>query len=352
MAIESAQPLRLLVRAGSIAFNFPAGTDFVIVTPQLEIRPGPDLEAVSGVIAALPEDDQDIVQTRNGLLDVLERQEHGALRRVEGGQLLVASLVPTFSIPVAEPSFALPQAQTQIAQFQAVEGDVFLTRFQTTLRNRVDAPGVPLFSGDEVTTLQGKADVLFTDQSLITLDVGTTVVIEEQQQPTGILRSISQGLGSLWFNIQQVVGTETELTTPTAVAAIRGTEGSQFVPNATQSTHSLNEGVEDITELITGQTVTITDGQIVTAIRGVGFTPIAALLALIPKPGVGVGGGGGGAAGGGAGGGAAGRRGCRCSNFHGVQRGDRSCRVCGGWRSGNSHRRPACDPQRATGQPD
>ncbi len=199
VAIESAQPLRLLVRAGSIAFNFPAGTDFVIVTPQLEIRPGPDLEAVSGVIAALPEDDQDIVQTRNGLLDVLERQEHGALRRVEGGQLLVASLVPTFSIPVAEPSFALPQAQTQIAQFQAVEGDVFLTRFQTTLRNRVDAPGVPLFSGDEVTTLQGKADVLFTDQSLITLDVGTTVVIEEQQQPTGILRSISQGLGSLWF---------------------------------------------------------------------------------------------------------------------------------------------------------
>ena len=62
--------------------------------------------------------------------------------------------------------------------------------------------------------------------------VGTTVVIEEQQQPTGILRSISQGLGSLWFNIQQVVGTETELTTPTAVAAIRGTEGSQFVPKA------------------------------------------------------------------------------------------------------------------------
>jgi hypothetical protein len=44
-------------------------------------------------------------------------------------------------------------------------------------------PGVPLFSGDEVTTLQGKADVLFTDQGLITLDVGTTVVIEEQQQP-------------------------------------------------------------------------------------------------------------------------------------------------------------------------
>ena len=163
--------------------------------------------------------------------------------------------------------------------------------------------------GDFDGALQGRADIRFTDQSLITLDVGTTAVIEEQQQPTGILRRIGQTLGSLWFNIQQIAGTETELTTPTAVAAIRGTEGRQLVPNDTQSTHALNEGIEDITENITQQTVTITDGQQVTAIRGVGFTPIVALLAAIPKPGVGGGGAGGGAAGGGAagaGGGAAG----------------------------------------------
>jgi hypothetical protein len=108
----------------------------------------------------------------------------------------------------------------------------------------------------------------------------------------------------MWFNIQRVTGTRTNLSTPTAVAAIRGTEGLQEVPNDTQSTHSLQQGVEDITEIVTGQTVTIRDGQRVTAIRGVGFTPVVALLAALTQPTIG---GGGGAAGGGApGGGVAG----------------------------------------------
>jgi hypothetical protein len=72
------------------------------------------------------------------------------------------------------------------------------------------------------------------------------------------------------------------------------------VPNDTQSTHALNEGIEQITEVVTQQSVTIRSGQRVTAIRGVGFTPIVALLAAIAQPLVA---GGGGGAGGGAGGG-------------------------------------------------
>jgi hypothetical protein len=81
------------------------------------------------------------------------------------------------------------------------------------------------------------------------------------------------------------------------------------VPNDSQSTHSLNEGVERITEVVTQQSVTLRSGQRVTAVRGVGFTPIVALLAAITQPLVaaGGGGGGGGATGaGGVGGGAAG----------------------------------------------
>jgi len=252
---------------------------------------------------------QDRVETRAGNLNVLERQAHGASRHVDRGEVLIASLVPTVSIPTATPTLFPPQAAAQIAQFEAVEGQVRLTRFNTTQVTAVDNPGVLLFNGDRVQTLQGRADIRFTDQSLITMEFGTDVIIEEQQQPTGLLRRVTQSLGSLWFNIQQVVGTETELNTPTAVAAIRGTEGTQVVPNDTQSTHALNQGLEDITERVTGQTVSITDGQRVTAIRGVGFTPIVSLLAAIPKPGVGAGaggGGGGGAAGGGAAGGGGG----------------------------------------------
>ena len=303
LEIVRAQPLTIVLSSGSLAFNFPDDFDFQIITPQLEVRPDPSIDAVSGEILAIP-DDEDRVESRAGTLSILERQEYGAIRSVGGGEILIASLVPTVSIPVASPTFGLLQAPSPIAQFQAVEGDVRLQRVNTTLTTRVDNPGIALFNGDTVSTLQGRADILFTDQSLISLDVGTTVTIEEQPQPTGIFRRITQGLGNLFFDIQQVVGTETSLETPTAVAAIRGTEGTQIVPNETQSTHALNEGLEDITERITGQTVTITDGQQVTAIRGVGFTPIVALLALIPRPGIGGGGGGGGAAGGGAGAGA------------------------------------------------
>jgi hypothetical protein len=78
------------------------------------------------------------------------------------------------------------------------------------------------------------------------------------------------------------------------------------VPNDTQSTHSLQQGIEDITEVVTGQTVTIRDGQRVTAIRGVGFTPVVALLAALTQPTIGGGGAGGGAPGGGVAGGAGG----------------------------------------------
>ena len=328
LEIVRAEPLTIALSSGSLAFNFPDEFDCEITTPQLEVRPNPESRAVSGEILAIPED-EDRVESRNGSLSILERQEHGAIRIVNGGEILIASLVPTVSIPVASPTFAPLQAPTPIAQFQAVEGDVRLQRVNTTLTTRVENPGIALFNGDTVSTLQGRADILFTDQSLISLDVGTTVTLEEQPQPTGIFRRITQGLGNLFFDIQQVVGTETSLETPTAVAAIRGTEGNQIVPNETQSTHALNEGLEDITERITQQTVTITDGQQVTAIRGVGFTPIVALLALIPRPGIGGGGGaaGGGGAGGGAAGGGAGAGGGgssrRSRNVHG-----NVCRLC------------------------
>ena len=345
LEIVSAQPLRLILRAGALDFNFPAGTEFEIITPQLAVRPGPERENVSGEILAVPED-EDRVESRKGLLSVLERQEYGASRKVEAGEVLIASLVPTVSIPVAEATFTPPQAGSQIAQFEAVEGDVRLTRVNTTLTNRVENPGLPLFSGDTVATLQGRADIRFTDQSLINLDVGTTVVIEEEQQPTGILRRIGQTLGSLFFDIQEVAGTETELTTPTAVAAIRGTEGKQLVPNDTQSTHQLNEGLQQITENITGQSATITGGQQVIAIRGVGLGVITALVApaIQAAVGSGVGGaggaggggagaGGGGAGGGGAAGGGGGAAGGAGGGAAGAGGGSPSGRRCGGRRS-------------------
>jgi len=129
-------------------------------------------------------------------------------------------------------------------------------------------------------------------------------VITERPITNGIQRTVQQFLGSLWFNITKATGgSGTTLQTPTAVAAIRGTTGTQDVPNPDQSTHALQEGIEQITENVTGQSVTIRGGQLVTAIRGVGFTPIVAIVGAIVQPTIG---GGGGGVGGGVGGGAAG----------------------------------------------
>ena len=77
LEIVSAQPLRLILRAGALGFNFPAGTEFEIITPQLEVRPGPKRDGVSGEILSVPTD-EDRVESRTGGLSVLERQPHGA----------------------------------------------------------------------------------------------------------------------------------------------------------------------------------------------------------------------------------------------------------------------------------
>src|SRR5262249_45139773 len=123
--------------------------------------------------------------------------------------------------------------------------------------------------------------------------------ISERQVSGGVQRTISQFLGNLWFNISKATGAGgTTLQTPTAVAAIRGTTGTQDVPNPDQSTHALQEGLEQITENVTQQSVLLRHGQRVTAIRGVGFTPVVALIGALIQPVIG-GGGGGGAAGGG-----------------------------------------------------
>src|SRR5207302_7274926 len=123
----------------------------------------------------------------------------------------------------------------------------------------------------------GRATVKFVDESLITLSEGTIVQIQQQMQAGTLQRRLTQAIGNLWFSITKAAGTQTTLETPTAVAAIRGTEGTQDVPNFTQSTHALAEGLEQITEVVTQQSVTLRPGQRVTAFRGIGFSAITAL---------------------------------------------------------------------------
>src|SRR5262249_11329098 len=305
-------PLRIVLKSGTMAFNFPPEAAVEIETPQLEIHPGLGDGNLSGIVSATPQT-EDRVESRNGHFTVVERQKNGAANHIMPGQVLVAALIPTarVSMALADPIPPAPQGPiggAAVANLTAIQPDVRVARLATpTNYARVNTTPFPLANGDFVQTLNGRATITFDDRSVLTLSEGTTIQVQQRMQAGTISRRITQAIGSMWFSITRAAGTQTTLETPTAVAAIRGTEGTQDVPNPTQSTHALNDGVEQKTEVVTSQSVTIRSGQRVTAIRGVGFTPIVALLAAITQPTVGTAGGGGGGAagGGGAGGGAA-----------------------------------------------
>jgi hypothetical protein len=253
---------------------------------------------LSAVVTASPET-EDRVQSRSGDFAILERQKNGKANHILPGQVLVAALIPAVRLSTAALDPISPEPQGPpggmvIATITALQNDVRVARMATPNNYAKVAQGVGLASGDFVRTLNGRATVTFTpdNQSVLTLQEGTTIQIQQQMQANTVSRRISQAIGNLWFNIQRTTGTQTTLETPTAVAAIRGTQGTQDVPNDTQSTHALNEGIEQVTEVVTSQSVTIRSGQRVTAIRGIGFTPIVALLAAIAQPVVGAGGGG------------------------------------------------------------
>jgi hypothetical protein len=293
-------PLRIIVNSGSVAMSFPSGTPLEIVTPQLEVRPGDTDQNLSAVVTVTP-NTEDRVQSRAGIFTIVERQKNGQVKHIVAGEVLLASLLPALSVsagtPEPIPSPQGPLGSGRIAVLSKADGDVRVARAATPNNFARVGANLQLAGNDFVRTLNGRAEVLFDDQSVLTLQEGTTIQIQQQARGNTTTRRIMQYIGNLWFRIQRVTGTETTLETPTAVAAIRGTEGTQEVPNDNQSTHSLNEGVEDITEVVSQQSITIRSGQRVTAIRGIGFSPVVALIAAITQPIVGPGGGGAGAGG-------------------------------------------------------
>jgi hypothetical protein len=305
--IVSHQPLKIVVKSGGMLFNFPVGTDFEIVTPQLKVHPTTSTESHSGRVTAQPKK-EDRVTSRSGRYSILETEEYGATNTIREGQVLIAALVmPALpqaggratiaNITILDP----PNAQVNVARATAPNN--WSTRATV---------GLALANGDRVQSLQGNARIEFvSDRSAITLRPGTQVTIQEQMERGGLLRSITQYAGTLWFSIARATqgGTPTRLQTTTAVAAIRGTEGENTDVADVSTTFALTDGEEELTENLTGARVTIRAGQTVTAIRGVGFSAITALIAAIGPSvgGAGPGGAGGaGGAGGGAGGGAAG----------------------------------------------
>jgi FecR-like protein len=268
--------------------NFPKGTPLEIVTPQLEVHPTTGENNLSAIINATPQT-EDRFQSRSGDFTVIERQKNGKTSHIMPGQIIVAALLPAVAVspgalvPIPPPQG--PPGGPQIARLSQAAGDVRIARAATPNNFARVAQDAVLAANDFVRTLNGRATVQFlSDNSVITLIEGTTIRVQQQMMANTITRRITQYIGSIWFNISRSTGTQTTLETPTAVAAIRGTQGTQDVPNDSQSTHELNEGLEQITENVTNQSVTLHAGQQVTAYKGIGFGSVLALAAAITQP--------------------------------------------------------------------
>src|SRR6516162_4826914 len=103
-------PLKIVVKSGTIAFNFPAETALEIVSPQLDVHPNLSNGVLSGIVTATPQT-EDRVQSRSGNFTVVERQKDGSANHIVPGQIVVAALLPAvrFSTDMADPISPAPQ---------------------------------------------------------------------------------------------------------------------------------------------------------------------------------------------------------------------------------------------------
>jgi FecR protein len=103
-------------------------------------------------------------------------------------------------------------------------------------------PGMPLEIGDQVYT-QGEsfAEIRYTIGTVLRMDEKTKVTLESSSEKTVKSKS---AIGTVWINMRKLVsaGKEFEVSTPTAVAAIRGTVYNMSTTADSASDVSVYEG--------------------------------------------------------------------------------------------------------------
>jgi hypothetical protein len=109
-----------------------------------------------------------------------------------------------------------------IAKIASFEGTVqVMKKGATDWKNA--RPGMPLEVGDQVyTQAESFAEIRYTIGTVLRMDEKTKVTLESSSEKTVKSKS---AIGTVWINMRKLVSTgkEFEVSTPTAVAAIRGT---------------------------------------------------------------------------------------------------------------------------------
>ncbi len=179
-----------------------------------------------------------------------------------------------------------------LATLTLTEGDVKIERDGKLLSA---AEGQRLLDKDRIITANGRAEVQFTDGTTLRASEDTRVAIAQGPKDGGLLRSIELTLGNLWFKVNkmtQVADARTEFLTPTAIAAVRGTEGEIGVGADGHSQFALATGALDVRSKDgVGRTERIAANQMVAVARGkaptmpVPYTPKPAPLIRNLAPG-------------------------------------------------------------------
>ena len=179
-----------------------------------------------------------------------------------------------------------------LAALTLMEGDVQVERGGKLLPA---AEGQRLLDKDRIITAKGRAEVQFTDGTTLRASEETRVAIAQGPKDGGLRRSIELTLGNLWFKLNkmtQVADARTEFLTPTAIAAVRGTEGEIGVGADGRSQFALATGALDVRSKDgAGRTERITANQMVAVARGkaptlpVPYTPKPAPLIRNLAPG-------------------------------------------------------------------
>ena len=145
-------------------------------------------------------------------------------------------------------------AAQDIASFTDLKGEV---RIKSSVRAkgkwlRVKKAGVVLYSGDEIRTLAGSAEITFDDGSVMKVTEDTSFKLEERPtkrklfgfiDTSFINRNVKVSFGKLWANIKKARGKWTSFESKVAVAGIKGTSISMYVDSRGDMQFACHDGV-------------------------------------------------------------------------------------------------------------
>ena len=125
---------------------------------------------------------------------------------------------------------SLAECKTSLGAISVIVGNAFVKRDGDTAWIKAKVR-MPVYENDAITTKsESECEINLNEDKVIRLGENTAAIISEKQDASTKLRAAK---GSVWINVKHLVNKRSfDVTTPTAVAAIRGTVfGVQCDPN-------------------------------------------------------------------------------------------------------------------------